>query len=108
MRAFLFVVYDRAPAVYIGPMTFNTDAQAMRWFNSCVTNADHQFGKNPDDYTLMRCGLFDDQTAEIQPETATKIINGLEAVAQSRQLNGNQLDAFNKEIEQNGTLSDES
>lgn len=67
-------------------------------FCDLVMDADHEVGKHADDYTLFRCGMFDDRTAEVSPERVDKIVSGLEVLAASRKPSGQQLEAFDESL----------
>jgi len=54
---------------------------AKRAFADCVNSKDHQFGKNPHDYTLFVLGDFDDATAKFTClDHAESLGNGVEYV----------------------------
>ena len=61
-------------------MVPNPGTMAQRAFNDCVNDAEHNFGRHPEDYTLFKIGEFDDQTAEINWETPQSLGNGIEYV----------------------------
>ena len=68
MRLVLFSIYDSAAGSFMRPFPVASDQQAHRAFKDLVTDADHPIGKHPEDYTLHRLGVFDDQTGEFHNE----------------------------------------
>lgn len=86
MKMIIFSVYDVKAAVYTQPFYDVADASAVRSFKNTVSNADHAFGRNPEDFSLARIGQFDDQNAKLVNEDVEILITGLEAVAAGRQV----------------------
>lgn len=84
----VYCIHDRAAGAYLTPFVLANDKMAIRVFTQCATSQDHQFGKNPEDFTLFHCGTFDDQTATLESWAPQKVINALEAV-----------DAFQRQFE---------
>lgn len=62
MQLHMFTVYDSKAKAYLPPFFMGQIGQAVRAFSDCVDNAEHAFSKHPEDYTLFRCGTFDDVT----------------------------------------------
>ena len=85
MNLNLYSVYDTAAAVYSRPFAATSDPAAIRTFCDIASDATHDIGKHPEDYTLMRLGTFDDNDGTIRPEDPTRLITGLEAYASARQ-----------------------
>ena len=86
MKLFMYSVYDSAAKTYSNPFCGRTDAEAARGFVDIVSDKKHPFGMHPDCYTLMRCGVWDDNSCEIIPESPVKVINGVEAAAEASKL----------------------
>ena len=101
MRLNQYSIFDMATGAYMRPFFMQSDGQAMRAFKDLCMDANHEVGKHPEDYSLVRSGVWDDQTAQTQPEDTLVLANGLEVVAQSRKVNGDQLDGFDQSIVDN-------
>lgn len=84
MKQEIFLVFDRASAVYAGPFVHKTIGEATRWFTDLAVSDQNAVGKHPEDYTLMYCGTFNDGTGQFDICAPEKVTNGLEAVASSR------------------------
>lgn len=79
----LFAVYDQKADAHLPPFILPTVAMGKRIFADCVNSPEHQFGKNPEDYTLFRLGQFDDQDGQFLLERAKQSLgNGLEFLRQ--------------------------
>ena len=98
MRHFVYSIYDSASGIYMRPFVAATDQMASRSFTDIANDANHEIGRHPEDYTLFRLGLFDDNTGTIEPEAPTKVINALEAIAASQKVDGAQLQAFDAQV----------
>ena len=57
----MYTIYDSAAEVYMRPFMLQADGQAIRAFTDLVNNPQEPIGQHPEDYTLLFCGLFDDQ-----------------------------------------------
>lgn len=86
MKLNVYSIYDTATAAYMRPLFMQSDGQALRLFIDAATAADHDIGKHPEDYSLVRIGVWDDQTARYHEEDKQTLITGTEAVAQSRKV----------------------
>lgn len=80
MKHNMFVVYDVKANAYMQPWFLTQEGMALRAFSDCVNDADHNFGRHPEDYTLFNIGLYDDSTAEVKWQTPKSCGNGLEFV----------------------------
>lgn len=80
MQSFIYTIYDVKAKAYLQPMFLATDAIAVRSFSNAINKKDHSFNTNPEDYTLHRIGLFDDETAQMQTSDPELIISGLQAL----------------------------
>lgn len=79
MIQIIYSVYDVKAQAYLPPFFLHTNGMAKRVFADCCQDQQHQFGKNPHDYTLFQLGAFDDATAKIKLENAPiSLGNGLE------------------------------
>ena len=79
----VFSIYDSKAEAFLPPFILPKQAQALRIFSDCVNSADHQFGANPEDYTLFTLGDFNDETGEFTLLRAKQSLgNGVEFVRQ--------------------------
>ena len=62
-----YEVHDAKAGYYSRPIFCDTDDVAIRSFIEAVNTEGHQYGKNPEDYTLWKCGEHDALTGEIEP-----------------------------------------
>jgi len=76
----IFSIYDRKAAYYLPLFTMRSEADAIRQFNSIVTQSDTDVSKYPADYDLVAIGDIDLEIGRIEPiYPARTIINGLVA-----------------------------
>ncbi len=97
MRLNAYTIFDSASGAYMRPFFLLADSQALRSFKDIAADSEHEVGKHPEDYSLIRCGTFDDQTGKFHPEDVFVLATGIEVVAQGRNIDRAQLDAFEKE-----------
>lgn len=98
MKMFAYSVFDVASGVYDNPFFMQSDAQAQRAFMDIATNADHPIGKHPHDFTLYRIGSWDNGECELIGDGPRAIMTALQAVAQSRKIDQQQMDMLHAEI----------
>lgn len=84
MKKVICSVYDKRAEFFDRPFTAQSNGEMIRAFTDIAVNADHPIGQHPEDYSLYRIGYFDDVSGLITPEDPILLINGLEAVQQSR------------------------
>jgi hypothetical protein len=101
MKQGLYAIFDRASGVYDGPLRGQADGVVIRQFCDLAVGDDHPVAQHPEDYTLFKIGEFNDGTGELEPMVPEKLINGGEAVSQSRKVNGAHLEEVDKEISAN-------
>lgn len=77
MKLRIFSVYDKKAEAFLPPFYLHKTAQAVRAFADCVNDPKHQFGANPDDYTLFMLGEFEDMTAEFTIAVPESLGNGI-------------------------------
>lgn len=85
MNLEIFSIYDSKAEAYQLPFFLHNQAMAIRPFADCVNSSEHQFGRNPSDYTLFHIGTFDDSTCTIQSHTPKSLGNGVEFIRPSDQ-----------------------
>lgn len=81
MKVFVYSVLDRASGFYDRPFVARSDQEAVRSFGDIARDEKHPIGQHPDDYTLMRLGVFDDNTGAIEPQVPEKLFNAAEMLA---------------------------
>ncbi len=103
MKLNAYTIFDTASGLYMRPFFNTSDGAAIRAFSDIATDAEHEVGKHPEDYSLFRIGIYDDNTARFSAETRECLSTGLELVAASRNVNKKQLDAFDGGLEKGTT-----
>lgn len=78
MKLKMFTIYDSKAFAYLPPFYLHKEEMAQRAFGECVNSKEHQFGKHPQDYTLFKVGVFDDETAVCVTFAPESLGNGLE------------------------------
>ena len=84
MKLNAYTIYDVASGIYMRPFFSQADGQAVRGFKDMATDATHEVGKHPEDYTLYRIGTFNDITGKMEGEELEKLSTGLECVSMDR------------------------
>ncbi len=87
MKTQLYAIYDTAAGIYTRQVFAQADGVITREFSDLVTNAESPYGQHPEDYSIFRLGVFDDQTGKITDEKNECLGTGLELVALSRNVN---------------------
>lgn len=90
-----YSVYDQKAAAYARPFWVGSDAEAKRSFGDIAQDADHVIGKHPEDYSLCRVGVWDDNNGRLVDEDVQVIVTGLEVLAQARHIEPGSLEAVN-------------
>jgi len=73
----IFAIYDEKAKAYLPPFFLPESGMAIRSFKDCINSNDHQFGKNPEDYTLFTLGHYNDASASIDPHAPKTLGNGI-------------------------------
>lgn len=63
MKHKVYTVYDSKAQVYMQPLFFRADGEAIRAFSASIARPGHTFADYPADYTLFAIGEFDDDNA---------------------------------------------
>ncbi len=84
MKLNAYTIYDVASGVYMRPFFSQADGQAIRGFKDIATDADHEVGKHPEDYTLYRIGSFNDTSGKMDGEELEKLTTGLQCLSMDR------------------------
>jgi hypothetical protein len=75
----VFSIFDAKAEAYLPPFILPKKAMAERTFSDCVNSETHQFGANPQDYTLFELGTFNDENGQFLLHRAViSCGNGLE------------------------------
>lgn len=77
MRIKVFSVFDSKLASFGRPWYEMTEASAVRVFSDAVndsTNANNQWYKHPEDFSLYLLGEFDDSSGEITSERPLSLV----------------------------------
>lgn len=101
MKLNVYSIYDTAVGAYMRPFFLQSDGQAQRMFKDLVQDKEHDVGKHPEDYSLVRIGSYNDQKGKLEPEDVEALVTGLEMVAASREVSRANLELVDQEIEQN-------
>ncbi|AXL15139.1 nonstructural protein [Microviridae sp.] len=72
----VYSVHDEKSGIYDRPFVSRSDGEAMRGFMDVCADPSHPLGKHRQDYTLVCCGTFDDNTGEIFPAQVKSILAG--------------------------------
>jgi hypothetical protein len=88
MKQNIYTVFDSASGVFDRPFCAISDQAAVRAFGDICGNSEHPVGMHPDDYSLYRVGVFDNNLAEITPESKQCLITGPEVLSAARNANG--------------------
>ena len=81
MILFMYSLYDTQSGVYDRPFCQMQDNEAKRTFCDWVANKESVVGRHPEDFHLVRVGVFDDVNGKIGGKEKETIITGLEAVS---------------------------
>lgn len=83
MRLTMYSIFDTASKSYMRPFFCAADGEAMRLFADIVNDGEHPVGKHPEDYSVFRIGMFDDNKGSLHPEDPECLAVGLELVKRS-------------------------
>lgn len=98
MKTQLYAIFDTAAGIYTKPIFARADGEVTREFQSLCTSNDHPYGQHPEDYSLFRLGIFDDQTGKLTDEANECLATGLEMVALSRNVDRDNMEKFELDI----------
>ncbi len=102
----MYSIFDVASGAYMRPFFMMADSAAVRSFTDIATDAEHEVGKHPKDYSLIRCGTFDDSNAELHNEHTAVLISALEAIATSRNVPAAQRALFEEKVQAEQSILD--
>ena len=84
MKKQIYAIFDTASGVYV-PTFADADGIVTREFQDLCNNPESPYGQHPEDYSIFRLGVFDDQTGKLDDENNTCLATGLELVALTKQ-----------------------
>lgn len=102
MRLNIYSIFDVASAAYMRPFFMMADSQAIRSFTDIATDREHDIGKHPEDYSLVRVGTFGDHKADLISEDVQVLATALECIAASRARDPVKARELAQEIKLNG------
>lgn len=77
----IYSIYDVKAETYNTPFFMPNEAMALRAFKDAIQDKNHEFSRNPEDYSLFHLGSFDTVSSTVKPLKASKSIRqGLEFV----------------------------
>jgi len=103
MKLNIYTIYDTASGLYLRPFFAQSDGEAVRSFSDIIQDADHPIGKHPEDYSIHRIGIYDDNTAKLTDENNECLSTALELVAKSRNVNRDNIELLDQGIAAGGT-----
>ena len=62
----IFAIRDSKAEAYLNPIFMPKTAQAIRAFQTCTNDENHDFNKYANDYTLFEIGEYDEETGTIK------------------------------------------
>ena len=78
MKKQMYALLDHTAQIFLNPLTFTNDADAIRWFTTVVNDEkqDSNVSKYPESFTLYRLQDYDDKTGMNEPREAEDTIVG--------------------------------
>lgn len=73
MKKPMFAVYDNVAKMYLTPFVETTDGTAVRAIQDAM-KGDHPFAKHPQDFTLSRLGIYDEELGDLNQDSKADII----------------------------------
>ena len=68
MKKQMYAILDHTAAVFMNPLTFTNDADAIRWFTTVVNSEEKtNISTYPEQFTLYRTMNYDDKTGVYLP-----------------------------------------
>ncbi len=84
MKHNMYTIFDTASGLYSHPVYEQSDKAAIRSFGNLAQNADCNIGQHPEDYTLFRVGIFDDNNGKLHNEVNESLATALECLAKTK------------------------
>lgn len=73
-RQSIYAILDTKAQSHLQPWFVQNDDVAIRAFSDAVNDREHNIGKHPEDYHLVRIGSWDQATGSITAEPAPVVI----------------------------------
>lgn len=67
MQLMAFSIYDSKVMTYSPPMWMRSVGECMRTVSNTLASGESMLSRNPEDFALVRIGVFDDQTGVLTP-----------------------------------------
>lgn len=84
MQHNIYTIYDSKSEAYTLPFFYAHDGQAIRTFRDWCNDKTNPYGKHPEDYTLFKNGVYEDDNATIEQNEIISLANGLQLVEQDK------------------------
>ena len=94
----VYSVFDSKSAIYDRVWQAVSDPAAIRSFTDIALDATHPIGMHPEDYSLFKVGMFDDNTGALMHCDPKCIARAHELVAASRVVDSDKVVQLDKEI----------
>ena len=81
MKKQMYSLLDHTAQVFLNPLSFVNDADAIRWFGTVVNNKDEKtnISNHPEQFTLFRLADYDDKLGTYEAKEAPKqLITGIQ------------------------------
>jgi len=105
MKVQCYAIFDTCSGIYEKPFFSTADALVKREFQDIAMSADHPIAKHPEHYSLWRLGIFNNETGDLADEANECLWNAIEAISQSQKVNPDNVEQFEKTINQNNPLA---
>lgn len=92
----IYAVYDKAVGAYMRPFPMQSDGQATRHFQDEAIRADSPIANHPEDFSIFRVGMFDDQKGELTYEEPTCLARAHELIALARKVDKEKMQLMNE------------
>lgn len=69
----MFAVFDNVAKMYLTPFLETTDGTAVRAIQDAM-KGEHPFAKHPQDFTLTRLGMYDEELGDLNQDNKADII----------------------------------
>lgn len=89
MKYNLYTVRDMKADAYLRVFQARTDGEAIRMFTESVNDPSSMFNTNPEDFILFNCGIFDDNTGEIEVAGVLSVAKAIDLIKISHEVNEN-------------------
>ncbi len=81
MLMHVYSIFDTASGAYMRPFVAQADGEATRVFSDLVADGTHPIGMHPEDYSIFRCGSWNDQNGALTVEPPECLCTAMELVA---------------------------